>query len=172
MPYPGLRDPRLRVLAAACALVLAGPAQAQDLIFSPAGTEACIAEAPGAEASCIGASAQACMLDTPGGSSTVVTGGCLERERLYWDARLNAAYRARMAEARAADADARAQGYRAPPQEDALREMQRAWIAFRDARCTWAASLWGGGTGGGPAAIGCAMQLTGEQALYLEHTVR
>lgn len=153
-------------------LCLAVPAAAQDLIFSPAETETCIAEAPGAEASCIGASAQACMLDTPGGSSTAAMSGCLERERLYWDARLNAAYQARLAEAQAADLDAKTYGYSAPPREPALRAMQRAWIAFRDARCAWAASLWGGGTGGGPAAVGCAMQTTGEQALYLEQIVR
>jgi uncharacterized protein YecT (DUF1311 family) len=56
----------------------------------------------------------------------------------------------------------------APPSEPALREMQRAWIPFRDARCGFEMSLWGGGTGGGPAYAECLMIVTAEQALYLE----
>ena len=46
--------------------------------------------------------------------------------------------------------------------------MQRAWIAYRDARCGYEYSLWQGGTGGGPASVACYMEVTGEQALYLE----
>ena len=50
----------------------------------------------------------------------------------------------------------------------ALRAMQRAWIGFRDATCDYERSLWGGGTGGGPATAACLMRMTGEQTLYLE----
>ena len=46
--------------------------------------------------------------------------------------------------------------------------MQRAWIGYRDAACAYEASQWGGGTGAGPAAVGCMMTLTGRQALALE----
>ena len=45
--------------------------------------------------------------------------------------------------------------------------MQRSWIAFRDAACSYEASRWGGGSGAGPAATGCVMQLTARQALRL-----
>ena len=52
-------------------------------------------------------------------------------------------------------------------QADSLRDMQRAWIGFRDARCTYEASLWQGGTGASPAVLNCRLQETAEQALYL-----
>ena len=55
-----------------------------------------------------------------------------------------------------------------PGVADALREMQRAWIVFRDKACTYEASLWQGGTGRGPAAINCLMQQTARQALSLD----
>jgi len=45
--------------------------------------------------------------------------------------------------------------------------MQRAWIPYRDARCTHEASLWQGGTGASPAYLNCILHETGEQALYL-----
>ena len=143
-----------------------------QVVFSPEGTMQCMMENPGMEVSCVGVSADECMADTEGGGSTAGMSGCLDAELTYWDARLNAAYGARLTAAKAADAEAKAGGWTAPPQEEALRAMQRAWIAFRDARCEYAASLWGGGTGGGPAAIGCLMLTTGEQALYLENYVR
>ena len=52
--------------------LLAGPAVAQDLTFSPAATESCLAATQDYDArhSCVGASAQACMRDTPGGDAT------------------------------------------------------------------------------------------------------
>jgi uncharacterized protein YecT (DUF1311 family) len=46
--------------------------------------------------------------------------------------------------------------------------MQRAWIGYRDAACAYEESQWGGGTGGGPASVDCAMRLTARQALALE----
>lgn len=148
-----------------------GAVMAQDLVFSAAATEACleISQEPRA---CIGISAQACMAQTEGGYSTVVMGGCLDREREFWDERLNTAYAAVMAEARAADAEAAQTGQRPSGQAEALRDMQRAWIAFRDAACAYEYSTWGGGTGAGPAGTACLMRLTGEQALTLgERTV-
>ncbi|GAA4223666.1 uncharacterized protein YecT (DUF1311 family) [Sagittula marina] len=161
----------MKALIMALAVLPVG-ALAQDVTFSPEATMQCLMEDPGAGVSCIGASADKCMEDTDGGDSTVGMGGCLDAERAYWDTRLNAAYGARMKEAKAADAEAKAGGWSAPSQADALREMQRAWIPFRDARCTYAAALWSGGTGAGPAATGCLMLTTGEQALYLENYVR
>jgi len=146
---------------------LASSTAAQDLSYSNRATEECLSgSASGAEMSdCIGASATACMEDTPGGFSTVGMGGCIDRELSYWDARLNDVYGEVRAEARELDRD-KFKG--APSQADALRDMQRAWIAFRDATCAYEASQWGGGTGAGPAFLGCLMRLSGEQTLYLE----
>ncbi|MDF1855673.1 lysozyme inhibitor LprI family protein [Pseudooceanicola sp.] len=151
-------------LALAVALIGA-PAGAQDLVFSPAATETCLAAG---RSDCIGASGEACMQATPGGQSTVGMGGCLDRELSYWDARLNSAYGSAMRQAKQAD-QANSDGALAVlSQAQALREMQRAWIPFRDAKCDFARSQWGGGTGGGPAQLSCLMQETGQQALYLE----
>lgn len=156
-----------RSLALILAAASAAPAAAQDLIFSPNATESCLAS--GADfRSCIGRSAEACMNDTPGGWSTVGMGGCYDRERQWWDARLNTSYGFAMEHARKADAD---NGGFGPSQAEALRDMQRAWITFRDRRCDYERSQWGGGTGGGPAALACLMTETAEQTWYLESMV-
>lgn len=151
-------------------LLAADGAGASDLVFSPTQTETCLSASPESEmALCIGASAEACMEATPGGGSTVGMAGCIEAEWQYWDGRLNAVYKRAMAAAKQTDAEMAGLGSAAPKQAPALRDMQRAWIAFRDARCGYEQSLWGGGTGGGPAALGCMMSLTGEQTLFLEN---
>lgn len=156
--------------AFALCLLLASPAVAQELTYSDAHTQACMDEAVGyaQQLACIGASSNQCMTDTVGGHTTVGMGGCLDRELGYWDKRLNVAYGAVRAARKAADADLAAQGASAPSQADALRQMQRAWIGFRDAKCDYERSLWSGGTGGGPATLSCLMQETARQAIYLE----
>ena len=80
---------------------------------------------------------------------------------------LNAAYAQLLAEAEGTDAEMKTLGSAAPAQVPALREMQRSWIAFRDAACGYEASRWGGGSGAGPAASACVMELTARQALRL-----
>ena len=146
--------------------LLAGPAAAQDIDYSDTVTAECLAKAEEYDdkRACIGRSANLCM-EAPGGSSTYGMGGCLDGELSFWDALLNENYRARMAQAKSADA-AETQDHLAI-QAEALRDMQRAWITFRDAACDYERSQWGGGTGGGPATLACLMQLTGEQALRL-----
>jgi uncharacterized protein YecT (DUF1311 family) len=148
-------------------LAFALPAAAQDLPFSAEPTEACLATIPEEPEACIGRSADACMA-TPDGSTTVGAGFCLSKEAEFWDARLNAAYAALMQAEQDYDAEMAELDIAAPSTSDALREMQRAWIAWRDAACTYERSQWGGGTGGGPATAACMMRLTGEQALALE----
>ena len=106
------------------------------------------------------------MTNTPGGQSTAGMGGCLDAEWQWWDARLNTAYKDLMALHRAEDAAA--QGSFAPPLAPALRDMQRAWIAWRDARCGYDAAQWGGGTGAGPASAACLMETTAQQAIDLQ----
>lgn len=108
------------------------------------------------------------MTDTPGGQSTYGMGGCLSAEAEYWDAQLNAVYAQVRASARATDAEMAEIGATVASQEQALRAMQRAWIAYRDATCDYEYSQWGGGTGGGPAISACLMRETGEQTLYLQ----
>ncbi len=150
-------------------LLFPAMAMAQDLPWSPAETETCLAQADGAVARqvCIGLSAAACI-NTPDGYTTVGTGFCLGKEADYWDGRLNAAYAGLIAAEQQIDDEMEELGSAAPKMEPALREMQRAWIVFRDKTCEYEVTQWGGGTGGGPAYGNCVMRLTAEQALTLE----
>lgn len=161
----------MRSLVFCGVLFVAGmPASAQDMVFSPSETETCLAglgEGQDAEA-CVGESARVCMEINEGGYSTVGIGACLNRELEYWDARLNAAYHQVRKSAKATDAEMKEIGSSVASQADALRDMQRAWITFRDAACDYERSLWGGGTGGGPATVACHMQHTARQTMYLE----
>lgn len=156
------------ILAALCAGTGAG---AQELLYSNTATETCLANA-GTPQGCIGLSAQMCMEQTPGGGSTAAMSGCLSRELDYWDARLNAAYTVLLNQQKKAEADAKTYGYSEPPRVEPLRVMQRAWITFRDAKCDFERSQWGGGTGGGPATVSCLMETTANQTLFLESMVR
>lgn len=163
--------PALALVAA----LLAGPAAGQEAPeFDPAPVLECLAS-EAAPDSCAGLAAAACM-EGPGGSSTVGMGFCLGAERDFWDARLNDAYGRATERAWAADAEAEADaaegGYSVPAQLPALRDMQRAWIAYRDATCAYEATRWGGGTGAGPAAAQCALALTAGQANRLDGYLR
>jgi len=101
------------------------------------------------------------------GSTNVGMGFCYGAERDDWDARLNASYTQLMAIEKAIDAELEQLGSAAPKTAPVLRDMQRAWIAFRDASCNYEGSQWGGGSGTGPAMSLCAMRMTAEQALTL-----
>ena len=48
-----------------------------------------------------------------------------------------------------------------------LRDMQRAWMAYRDATCGYEGFQWYGGTGATGAYLGCNLRLTGQQVLFL-----
>ncbi|MEO0665056.1 MAG: lysozyme inhibitor LprI family protein [Pseudomonadota bacterium] len=154
-------------------IALATPVAGQELVFDPGATASCVAaqETDHAALLCVGRSATACMDLTEGGTTTVGMGGCLDRERAYWDTELNAAYQDALADAQRIDAEAAEYGFRTPPMEEALRAMQRAWISYRDELCTFERSKWGGGTGGGPATAGCLMQETARQTLLLRRGV-
>lgn len=159
-----------RNAAFAILLAVTGPAAAQDLNFSADETATCVAAA-GTQAekrACAGTSANACMDSSDGGYSTVGMGGCLSMELDWWDARLNIAYATLMKREKADDAEFADQSDYIPSKSKALRAMQRAWIPFRDARCDYERSQWGGGTGGGPATVSCLLQATADQTLFLE----
>lgn len=165
---------RLAAILALAASGMGGAALAQETPFTPQATEACLAAATeeGVKAACLGLSANACMAAQPGGPSTAGDGACYAAETAYWDRRLNADYAEllKLEEAQAAE-DAAAPEPQPAPQAspvEALRTMERAWIAYRDAACAYEYSTWGGGTGGGPAQELCLLTLTGRQALDLE----
>lgn len=145
------------------ALLLPLPAAAQDLRFDPGLIDACFAR--GGWEDCIGTAANACMETSPDGYTTPVMNACLEREYDWWDRELNDAYQRLIAEMQRRDNERWDKNQ--PSQEEAAREMQRAWIVFRDATCNFEVLGWWGGTGASGAWTGCLMRLTGEQALYL-----
>ncbi|HHL21566.1 MAG TPA: DUF1311 domain-containing protein [Aliiroseovarius sp.] len=154
-------------------LFLAGPAGAQELVFSMQATDACLSTAaPGTEAACIGRSAESCMAASEAGGSNLGAAACYGKEAAAWDARLNDSYRTAIARAREADADMVGMSITPPSQEEALRQMQQAWIPYRDAKCEYVYSLFQGGTGGGPASSACLMEETAHQALYLQQKLR
>ena len=73
-----------------------------------------------------------------------------------------------MARAKAFDVDMATEENGLLSAEETLRGMQRAWIAYRDAKCEFVRAQWSGGTGQGPAMLSCLMQETGRQALWLQ----
>lgn len=158
----------IRVVSAALAL-WAGSVAAQDILFSEKAVLSCLATADDGSAmrGCVGVSADACMEQSEYGYSTVGMGACLDGELTFWDALLNQEYSELLKKARASDAEMADLGSGAASVEEALREMQRAWIVYRDEACDFERSLWGGGTGGGPATLSCHLRLTAEQAIYL-----
>jgi uncharacterized protein YecT (DUF1311 family) len=115
--------------------------------------KAAAADAASTAESCIGAVANACAA-TPEGQSTPGMIDCSARELAVWDERLNKAYRDSIAAA-------------APKLREALRQAQRAWIAYRDARCALPALENADGTIVGPLTSACLMEATARQALWL-----
>ena len=107
-------------------------------------------------------------MNTPEGGSTVGMGGCLDGELMFWNAMLNTNYKAVMAEAKRMDATRLPAQRSLPGSAVVLRDMQRAWITFRGKACAFEGTRWGGGTGQGPATLGCLMQQTARQALDLQ----
>jgi len=84
------------------------------------------------------------------------------------DAELNRIWPGLIAGARAADAELDRAHDRRPGFEQVLREAQRAWIAFRDAHCSWDA--YGGARGGSMEPMlyeGCRATLTRERLRQL-----
>ncbi len=133
---------------------------AQEPTFRAEPLEACLQETVerAERFACIGAASDACLSEPANRGGSYVESFCYDRERAYWDDRLNSSYARIMADATADD----------PALADALRDMQRAWITYRDARCQAVFDAWGDGTGRSPALMACLMQVTAEQTLFLE----
>ena len=159
----------MRCAAALTLLILSPPALAQELSFSAEATETCLSAASDqtAKVACIGQAAEACIA-TPDGYTTVGMGFCYSEEASYWDDRLNTAFAELMRVERGIVEEIKSFGGFTPDAPGALRDMQRAWIGYRDATCAYEYTTWGGGTGGGPANAACLMEETGRQALILE----
>jgi uncharacterized protein YecT (DUF1311 family) len=159
----------LMIAAMLVAIGFGGVAGAQDLRYSDDATVECVNRAGSLleQRACVGASANVCINATPDGQTTYGMGGCLDQELSFWDGILNINYQNARKRAKEVDREMKALGTNQPSLDQTLRDMQRAWIPYRDATCDFERGLWGGGTGGGPATLSCLLRLTGEQALYL-----
>lgn len=114
--------------------------------------------------SCIGAAAGACQ-EAAGGATTAGIMACLDSETAAWDAMLNEEYGLLRGDLRAEDAAAA--GKSLVSRSDAMRDAQRAWIAFRDADCALRWSMWQDGTIRGPVAARCLLDHTARRTLEL-----
>jgi uncharacterized protein YecT (DUF1311 family) len=86
-------------------------------------------------------------------NTTVEMNFCADQDFKASDARLNAAYKKVIAQI--ADGDLE-KPYDRDSWDKALRESQRAWVAFRDADCRALVPIeWSGGTGTTSAVLGC-----------------
>lgn len=154
-----------------CLLFLALPAFAQEElvdIYSPLLAQ-CYEDADGSEAKqqCIGALSGACMSEEDGGETTLGMSMCNNAEAEYWDKLLNEEYRETMVWAKASDQDDQEYFPGFANRANALRDAQRAWIAFRDAECALDYAVWGAGSMRHIAGTGCIMTLTAERTIQL-----
>lgn len=145
------------LMAALIAALLGAPATAADRPDSKdaAAIEQCMKSKTGhgwAWEQCIGLIGNKCSEHEERMSPADVI-ACYERETLVWDDILNTSYRALM---KALDDD----------QKVKLREMQRAWIAYRDKNCGFLYDYFQG-TMANPMMAACQSRATGLQALYL-----
>jgi uncharacterized protein YecT (DUF1311 family) len=125
----------------------------KDETPGPAGRLAAQARsAPLDPTSCIGVLATACVAKE--GESNGARSQCSSREAAVWDQRLNAAYRKALETMEKDGADN-------------LRKTQRAWIAYRDARCKQAWETYHGSMAG-PIQAWCEMEQTARQALWMD----
>lgn len=149
-------------LAPLAALLLLLPVQA--LAGDPSGLDEaemdrCVAGAAteGAIADCAGTGVAACRTfwegREAGRDAYTILEACTDAERQFWEARLTAVYDGLIADTQA----------RRPEEVEAVRAMERSWIAFRDARCAAERGLFGHGTGGAIAVPECQMKETARQ---------
>jgi uncharacterized protein YecT (DUF1311 family) len=153
-----------RPLLALAILVLAlSPALAQK-DFEPTDAErkiiaACLADNAGESelvqmSSCIGLVAGPCP-DAPGANTFTIV-ACHMREEKIWDAYLNDWY-----------GEAQDKLKDEPGAASALKEAERAWIVFRDAKCEYWEKRYEGGTFASVMAGDCMRIETGRRALEM-----
>lgn len=147
--------------------VLLGPnaLAAQDLAIDQPTVRACFSETPTGAIypDCIGRAAGQCQ-ETPGGSTTIGISDCILLETAEWDAILNEEYAATQA------LNAQLDDAQPPPfidRTDALRDAQRAWIAFRDTDCTAQYAMWQDGTIRTIVGANCQLTMTAQRAIAL-----
>jgi uncharacterized protein YecT (DUF1311 family) len=108
--------------------------------------------------SCIGVVSTPCLA-VPSNVSTMAMADCLRRETAIWDERLNAAYKTWTSKCDSPDIC------------EARRKLGRAWLAFRDARCTLPHVEAQGGTIAIIEDADCMLDATARQAIWIEQRI-
>ncbi len=144
------------VLGVWCAVLTFGVARAEQEVDPEAiaAIRDCLAEfaeagEPGFH--CIEIVSKPCLA-AQGGDTTFGMVMCLDRSIAAWDALLNAAYKA-------------AREKIGKPLDDRLRDVQRAWIVFRDERCGLEEAFYEGGTLARVVYLACYEQETAIRAI-------
>ncbi len=105
-------------------------------------------------------------IDCTDPSTTYEMNFCSDKDFRAADAKLNATYKKVLAHIAESDLEP---PYDAASWEKAMRESQRAWVAFRDADCKGVVPMeWSGGTGTGSAVAGCMTEKTNTRTQELE----
>ncbi|AKS46621.1 Uncharacterized conserved protein YecT, DUF1311 family [Octadecabacter temperatus] len=151
-------------------IALAAPSAAQDFNIDPHLIDRCLAINDETPMRCVGRQADVCAQRNGGGADMVIS-ACLAAEAEVWDGFLNNSY-ARVLE-HAKTHEGMDVGYEQGQLTDAVRDMQRAWIAYRDATCGHAlARAMPFGSGAGPAANECQLRETARQVFQLQYVER
>lgn len=109
-------------------------------------------------ATCIGVVSTPCLA-VPSNVSTMAMADCLRRETAIWDERLNAAYKSWTSKCDSPDIC------------EARRKLERAWLAYRDARCTLPHVEAQGGTIAIIEDADCLLDATAHQAIWIEQRI-
>ncbi len=113
------------------------------------------ADASAARQSCVGTAAAACMDRTPAGLSNLGMTECLTLEAQWWDKLLNSRYAQLKADLE-------------PEAFASLQDVQRKWIAFKDADCQYIYDhQFGEGSMRLPVSASCDLDATALRALQL-----
>ncbi|MFA8385286.1 MAG: lysozyme inhibitor LprI family protein [Pelagibaca sp.] len=112
---------------------------------------------------CLGEASGACQ-EQPGGSTTIGISECIQAETEMWDVILNEEYNWTQMANDTADEQGLSEVL---DRSDALREAQRAWIAFRDADCTARYAMWQDGSIRTIVGANCHLTMTAQRALEL-----
>lgn len=102
---------------------------------------------------CIGAASRVCM-EAPEGQTTIGMAECTMRENKWWDNYLNFLYQD-------------LKGMLTEEQFTALRDAQRKWIAYRDAKCDFEYEFWKEGTIRSTFYTSCVLETTASRAIDL-----
>lgn len=144
--------------------LIAGPVAAGEPVgLDPQIHDRCLAAAAseGEVIDCAGQGVTACLAfwkdRDPSRDAFAIRDVCTDAERQLWETSLTDAYAALIA---------RTQASRPEVMPD-IRAMERAWLAFRDARCMAERGLFGHGTGGAIAQPECLLRETARQTALL-----